>query len=126
MYLTNGTIQDLQNALNVINENYENNIVFKRLEQISKNRVLFTLTVRDSSKPGARRGLQFNKNGERKKLAAACWHAHGDFYDAVFNINSNAVITSLGKKITVNRGNWIDWNAGSLYNPVYMSELCDC
>lgn len=83
--------------------------------------ITFTLTVESSREKGARRGHQ----GQR--VSAACWHAHGDFFDALFSINPDAVIVSMGTQtITKQDGNWQDRNIGSQMQPLYYSEACDC
>ena len=129
MRVTGTTEQELRNTLAQINRDfYDGNIAFKRLEPTGPTRksFIFTLTVNDSRKPGARRGFQRKKDGERYRLAAACWHAHGNFFEELFERSPNAVITSMGRKIDANQGNWEDKQVGSLYDPVYHSKLCDC
>ena len=131
MYLTvHGTQKTakrvLEEALEKINVKYKGNVIFNRLEPSSVNRSLFTLKVADCKKAGARLGFSFKKDGKRRRLSSACWHVHGDFFDAVLEIAPEAIIKSAGKVISKDGGNWQDWNAGSTYNPAYMSELCDC
>ena len=86
--ITNATIDELEAALRKVNEKYEDNITFKTIGWKSKNRRTFTLTVVDSRGKGGRRGRQ----GQRVK--AACWHVHGDFFDALFEINEDAFVNS--------------------------------
>lgn len=126
MKAKNTTISDLENALAIVNAKYAGNIRFKRLEQNGRG-VNFTLTVNSSREPGHRRGFASFDGKPPKRLASACWHAHGDFFDALFAVNPNAVIRSQGDKIiTKEKGNWQDWNIGSEYRPLYFSEACDC
>lgn len=122
MKYRNCTIEDLNAALKKVNEKYENNILFNRLDGNGKN---FTLRVNSSSGPGAGRSVA------GRKLTSACWHVHGDFFDALFEINPEAVIISgyLPKdrnKINADGGNWQDIERGSLLYPCYASELCEC
>lgn len=126
MKAKNTTIADLENALQVVNQKYQGNIRFKRLEQNGRG-VNFTLTVNSSCEPGHRRGF-FGFDGKQpKRLAAACWHVHGDFFEALLNIAPDAVVISQGNKIiTKQSGNWQDWNIGSQMHPMYYSEACDC
>lgn len=65
---TNATINQLNKTLHFVNIKFDDNIRFKTLEQRTKNTISFTLTVKDSKKPGSRR----SNNGRR--IAAACWH----------------------------------------------------
>jgi hypothetical protein len=120
MKAKNCTMNDLHKALDIVNVTYQGNIKFKSIEMKGKQ-IQFTLTVNDSHKPGHRRGF----NGQR--VAAACWHVHGDFFDALIELNPQAVIVvGMGPNIDINGGNWIDKNIGSQMNPLYFSEACDC
>ena len=122
MYYRNCSVDDLEKALFIVNRKYENNIEFKRLESSKK---LFTLKCKDSKKKGHR--LHINMfNGKTKKGISACWHVHGDFFDALFRIKPNAYVISYSKKITKKNGNWEDRNIGSMFYPVYYSESCEC
>jgi hypothetical protein len=117
---TNANIQQLNEALDAVNKDFADNIVFKRLEQISSNRARFTLTVKNSREPGGRIGY------EGRRVAAVCWHVHGQFFDSLLEINPEAVILAGKKKISAEGGNWQDWNIGSILKPMYCSEACDC
>jgi len=119
---------DLEAALRDINKKYQGNIIFKSLEP-NGGGFNFTLTVKSSKDIGARR------SGEGRKIAAACWHAHGDFFASLFSINPSArVFSSFYKRfggtyqgwITALGGNWIDGNIGSQFMPLMMSEACEC
>jgi len=135
MKTKNCTRENLQAALNIVNQKYEGNIKFKSIEPKGKQ-FQFTLTVIDSKKPGHRRGFpeykdMFSRNPVKvkdgKRLAAACWHVHGDFFDALFEVNPKAgVFSAKGNWITIHGGNWQDWNIGSNMFPLYFSEACDC
>lgn len=116
---TNATIIELNRALELVNERFNNNIKFKRLDN-KGNRKIFTLTVKNSKDAGGRIGFT------GKRVAAACWHAHGYFFDALFSINENIYIYSMGKKITADSGNWQDKNIGSIMSPLYYSQACKC
>jgi hypothetical protein len=118
---TTATEKQLNDALNYVNSLYQDNIKFKTgPDRISKNKVKFTLTVKDSRGPGSRRSY----NGRR--ICAACWHVHGHFFEYLFNIAKVNYIESLGKVMRDNSDNWEDRNLGSMYRPFYHSNACDC
>jgi hypothetical protein len=115
--------QELINALIEVNKLFDDNITFfGELEPKNKlnTRWSFRLKVKDSKGKGARRGFS------GRRMISACWHVHGEFFDAIFKENPNAEIVSRGKSITKDYGNWIDSNVGSLMDTLYFSEACDC
>lgn len=128
MLAKNCTIAELNSALEKVNEKFDDNIRFKRIEQTGKN-IRFTLTVNNSKSKGGRIGHS------GKRVAAACWHAHGTFFDSLLQeVNHNALIVIGDKKVyalgdndelTV-FGNWEDRNIGSRWMPLYYSEACEC
>ncbi len=141
MRAKNTTPHQMQAALEKINVKYKDNIIFKRLEPVGRT-VHFTLTVRDSAGPGGRRG-----NHNNRRVRAACWHVHGDFFESLLELCPEAIIYTrsyiekpgsrggkshlyrggdIGAKITKDDGNWQDWNAGSQVYPRAMSDMCDC
>jgi len=116
------TREDLERALHETTQKYDGNVVWRREpEPLNKGgtRWRFTLTVKDSAGPGARIG----HSGRRVK--AACWHAHGDFFEALFKLKPNAVVKAVKRTVTKDR-NWQDWNIGSAFRPLYFSEACEC
>jgi len=120
------TRSDLVQALESINKKYKGNICFNRDDFPN-----FTLKVKDSHGPGHRRGFAFPPSRPKgRRMVSACWHVHGDFFDALFEVNPNAYVLSnwsAGKiKITKDSGNWQDANIGSQMYPLYFSEACDC
>ena len=123
MRYTHCTSGDLVRALAHVNDKYAGNIEFNRFDKGG-----FTLRVKDHTGPGHRLHLSYNLGGlySQKRSHSACWHVHGDFFDALFEINPGAVIYSRGKRITVEDGNWEDSNIGSQMFPVYFSESCEC
>ena len=116
---TNATVNQLRDALTEVNERFEGNIRFKTLVPSGK-RVSFTLTVNDSKGKGGRR----SHTGRR--IAAACWHVHGYFFEALLKIDSEIFITSSIGRIDKSGGNWQNRNIGSIMYPMYYSEACDC
>ncbi len=122
--------EDLYKALVKTNKSFKGNIQFNRHPQAINqggSSFRFTLKVIDSRSKGARLG--FPSSGDydkRRRMISACWHVHGTFFDCLFEIRPEAVITSRGKKITAEYGNWEDFDIGSLVQPYYMSEACKC
>lgn len=120
MKAKNVTIEQLEKALELTNKQYDNNIIWNRSPEYRGKHLIFTLKVKDSKGKGARRGFS------GKRLAHACWHVHGDFFDNLFEINPKAVVIATGEEITKNYGNWQDRNIGSQACPLYFSQACDC
>ena len=129
---TNATQTELDNAMEIVNRKYNNNIIFNNLSYTGRQ-INFTLKVKDSHGKGARLGFphtswetRTGKPYKQRHLINACWHVHGDLFDALFSINDNIFIWSGGKKICSSFGNWEDRNIGSQYQPFYYSEACEC
>lgn len=123
MKATNVTKQDLFTALELTNKVFDDNITFNRYPESANNKGTafnFTLQVLSSKGKGARRGF----SGQR--MISACWHVHGVFFDKLFSINEKAIIKTGKKEITIDYGNWDDFNIGSQLRPLYFSEVCDC
>lgn len=79
--------------------------------------------------PGVRLGLYHPRGGKARRIAAACWHAHGHWFEAILALDLSAVIemSFFGKrKITSAGGNWHDFKRGSQAYPAMASELCEC
>ena len=136
MIIRNVTIQQLFDALNHANAQYANNLRFKNREILTQSGLTHrvTLTVKDSSQPGARRSInRYRADGEPTRIAAACWHAHRDFLDALPQsaiVRSSTRMTNPNGTSTANV--WspgqphADWNIGSFYEPCMASEACPC
>ena len=128
MIVKNAALENFHAALAVVNARYDGNIKFKTLESKGK-RISFTLTVLSTTIGKGKAkvtvpGVSIGPNGRR--IAAACYHVHGDFFDALFRVCPDAVVMSLGKVITKDGGNWQDWNKGSMIYPKLASECCEC
>lgn len=111
----------IEDALKAINKKYHDNIRFKEFRpagqtQEGKPKFNVTLTVDESRGPGGRLG---QAGGH---IAAACWHAHGDFMDAL----PKGVEFQVGGQKTHPGDPWVDRNIGSQVQPMYYSEACDC
>ena len=117
---TNANFNQLNEALNCVNQKFENNIKFKAIEQKTKNTIQFTLTVIDSKKPGSRR------SAEGRRIAAACWHVHGYFFEYLFLKYDNIKISAGPLTMKNNNDNWQDRNIGSNFSPLMFSQACEC
>jgi len=114
---TNATRAELEQALMSVNDRYDWNLAFRRLDSNGKHS-FFTLGVHDSTGKGSRLAPS------RRRTSSACWHVHGHFFDALFEIKEDAFVVSgwIGK-ITKEEGNWeeIYWDT---HTP--LSILCNC
>jgi len=90
----------------------------------------FRLGVHDCRKAGGRLGFQRRNDGERRRLGGcACWHAHGHFFEALYLVAPQAIVTTAVTRIygpSKAEGNWTDRQCGSQFDPVMFSDLCDC
>lgn len=124
MQVKGATREQLQQALQDANESggYGGNLIFNRCDPLNTagTRWAVTLRVKSSGGPGARR------SASGRHTPAACWHAHGLFFDA---LPATAEIrSSAGGHVRVLHplDNYDDISVGSMMRPAYMSELCDC
>ena len=131
--IRNVTKEEIEKALMNTNQYFNDNVIFNRFERVGKN-FQVTLKVKNSKEPGHRRGFAFDPFPnivKGKRLASACWHVWGVFFDELIDINNNAIIISAcgrnGKqKIDKTGGNWQERDVGSQMSPMYLSDLCDC
>lgn len=129
MEARNSSIQDLNEALAIVNKQYQGNVTWNREPEQNGRLVRFTLRVKNSKGPGHR--LSFPRafqGGKQHRMVSACWHVHGHFFEALFQVNPNAVVMtgSDRKRITADSGNWQDRKVGSRAYPMMFSELCEC
>jgi len=124
---TNFSQEQLEQALEIVNRRYNGNI---RLVQGTASRAWrrFTLRVHSSRGPGAK--LAISSFGERRTVAA-CWHVHGDFFDALWSlegarVGAYYVETGRAGRMRGPADNWQDFEIGSQYRPVRYSESCNC
>jgi hypothetical protein len=133
MYIKNATMGEVERALRQINGKgdvddgkFSGNVCWNREPEWKGKQIALTLRVKESNGPGHRLGFCRTSRGNRKRLTSACWHVHGYFFEALLEINPNIVIKSLNKTIDINGGNWQNWNIGSIMDPLYHSEACEC
>jgi len=129
MIVKNCLTDDINEALGLTNEIFDNNITYDKLPEYRGKRLYFTLRVKNLNKVGAK----INISG--RKSISACWHVHGIFLECLLNINPKAIIlTYWGKgNLTIKKdkggqvkNNWKDWNIGSFFKPRYVSNACNC
>jgi len=128
MLVRNASYEDLQAALNIVNEHYGGNVQFLFCRPAGYTRGgsekhNVRLRVLDRRGPGAQHGLHRVKSGERRRTSAACWHVHGTFFDA---LPTGAEIRLSQEGLHRPGDPWRDRQVGSLFDPVYFSDLCDC
>jgi hypothetical protein len=135
MIARNCAQEDLSCALEKVNEKYEGNILFRDIAPVNAKRTRwrFTLTVWQTSRGKGRKKVSapgVRRSHEGRRIAAACWHVHGRFFEALFEVNPKAeVVTNWRggtRKITAQGGNWQDAQIGSMFRPMMFSEACDC
>lgn len=90
-------------------------VSFDSIEQFNSKKTKFTLRAKSGEK-----GSRLSHSG--RKLPKASWHVHGKFFDILFSIREDIFIDSLGKRISINGGNWEDKNIGSMMSPMMFSE----
>lgn len=129
MIIRNVTGRDLDRALDLTNQKYDDNIQFNRVERMSASRGnhgstwRVTLRVKSSTEPGHRMSPYHPWTGKQHRMVAACWHVHGTFFN---NLPAGAVINTGLSGRTVPGAEWHDPQVGSKMNPAYLSELCEC
>lgn len=122
MYIKNVTQKDLDKALKIVNKKFSNNVIWNNFKQLSKNRFQITLRVKSSKEPGHRVSAKSFPTDKQKRLISACWHVHGEFFDA---LPKDAEIRA--RNLVIKPGDaWNDCNIGSMMFPTYFSEACEC
>jgi ribosomal protein L19E len=109
-------------------EMYDDNVIIRDSRDCSTSRTnhaTFTLRVKDSRGPGAR------TSWSGRRMPSACWHVHLHVLRAMFHAYPAAVIRTAMATYTAEtfeeRAEATRWrNIGSMMQPAYMSELCDC
>lgn len=119
------TVLELNYATSKVNRKYNNNIIFNRTPEQNGNYIVFTLKCRDSKEPGHR--LHINTwGGKDRHGISACWHVHGDLFDAIWDINPDAIICTGSLRMESKEDNWQNRNIGSRAHPVMFSLSCEC
>lgn len=112
-------------AERVSEEQYDGNLTVES-EPTRGRTVRVKLGTADSYAHGSRRSW----SGRHGRWA--CWHAFRDVLTAIFNADPDATVrTSMttyrgARGFLANYPGTADQNVGSLMQPAYMPELCDC
>ena len=125
MIIRDATREDIDAALAEVNKLFNGNIRYRNIDLEGKTRSggdrhRLTLTVNSSAGPGGRR----SHSGRR--IAAACWHVHGHFFDSLPEGCEITVASQDGKRKIQPGDPWEDRNIGSNWFPLYFSEACEC
>jgi hypothetical protein len=120
---------NLHRALAAANDLYGGNLRFKRVPEPANQKATawyFTLSVHSTKALGTRIGHS------GRKIAAACWHAHRDFLNALFRLHDKARVKTAKAdykdKATFERifpatGYQ---NIGSEFQPMSYHNACEC
>ena len=138
MIARNCSREDLELALAAVNVKYHDNVKFKRLDPNGRGWT-FTLTVRNTRGKGGASlsGVRKSESGfnPEKLVSAACWHVHGEFFNALFALAPDArIFSSFYKRSNSQRFEewitkdtpWHDGQIGSNAYPTMYSEACTC
>ena len=125
---TNHIASVMEYAQKVLDKKFQGNITIKaepeKVQRDGRPVVHVRLGVKSSNGPGGRRSR------EGRKIAAACWHAYGEFFDALAAADPECEIQVAGlndrKWLLAEDHGWQDSNIGSMYYPLYHSEACEC
>ena len=130
MLVKGATREQILAAVKFAGERFGDNLTVKRLDFAGRTRngadkYTLTITVKSSAGPGARR------SPEGRRIAAACWHAHGALIDAMPDGVTVDTSTGAGGLRTVKPGDkWHDWRIndlpGSVWYYTWASSLCEC
>jgi hypothetical protein len=119
--IISATIPEIKKALEKANEKVQGNLMFaeivrKRIGRDGDPKTKVRLTVKSSRAQGAKR------TASGRRVAAACWHAHGYFFDS---LPEGTKIQALNT--TFQAGDvWRDWNEQSMGIIKPTSQCCDC
>lgn len=125
MLAKNVSSASVRRALAAANEFYDGNLRFASGPKVvAGGGVRFRLSVHSSSAAGARRGVKKKADGTPWRLAFACWHAYGRFFDALFADSPNADVTSKLGPVNPKIG-WMDLAIPG-HEGLRYSDLCEC
>ncbi len=126
MIIRNASLPLIDAALVNANSNFDNNIIFKRIEKEGRGFRL-TLRVKNSRGKGAKLGF----DGKRHTVAA-CFHAHKAFLKELYDLAPGAKTISSqaifeGKTQFDANAHFVGQkNIGSVMRPLEYGQACNC
>lgn len=90
-----------------------------------------TVALRGRLLPESSRQNGARRSWSGRRVKAACWHAHRDYLRALFAECPDAVIVTALARYTADTFEDVypstaNRNVGSMLQPAYMDELCEC
>ncbi len=137
------TREQLEAAMAKVNEKYNGNIIFDNIEfdhlrRDGREEWRVTLRTRDSKAYGSARSVRLESpwgSGGGRRIPKACWHAHGDFFDALGRLCPEAEMIGRpghssapepNRRCRVADHGWVDPYVHNEFDGQYASEMCDC
>lgn len=137
MIVTGVPLPEVEMIVRAVSETkYRNNVGVRDSKQLSRNRCQFTMRVVDAVGAGAR-GASMSSGtgprGKRRNPLSACWHVHYDVLETLFRHFPQAKVQSGWLRVAYTADNFhreaigtAGRNVGSMMQPAYMTELCEC
>ena len=98
------SLDDLKNILHKINEKYNGNIIFAPSSKLDM--CIFKLVCKDSKGAGAwlddTSSYALTKE-PKSRVVSACYHVYKDFFDMLFELDSEIKIFDKGTRISKNQ-----------------------
>jgi hypothetical protein len=116
MYVKGLSVEGLESILNELNTSYKNNLKLVFKNSCKKGYLSFRIATKNSYEVGSK----ISYTG--RHIPWASWYVYGQFIDAIFQKNPNAIIYTMNKRYNKDSWQWIDYNIGSIMNPYYASE----
>ncbi len=130
MKIQNVTASQLTDIVRTVSaDQYDGNVIFDREPETLGSRVIwvhFTLRTKSGHGAGSRR------SASGRRMAKACWHAHRDVMQALFDAYPDAVLQTALAKYTGAQSfadtfeSTGDGNVGSMAQPLPMRDACEC
>lgn len=116
------TEEALKEALETINKEYENNIIFDRTPSTNRcGTATINLVVSDNYGSGAYYTINDRPTG------FACWHAHRDFFKKLIELCPNVKIQTAYGVYSKRNQNWVDTSKGNMMDGYKsQSKCCGC